>query len=372
LKETAVPCVADVIRFLQRLAPLALAEEWDNVGLLVGDGRAEVRRVMTCLTLTPDVADEAVAQHVDLIVSHHPVLFRPVQRLTAETSEGRLLLKLIAAGVAVYCAHTAYDSAQAGINQQLAELLGLTEIAPLRPKPLAEKCIIVSFVPAEHLERVQRAVWDAGAGVIGNYSECSFSTRGTGTFRGSEDSNPAVGQAGRLEQADEVRLEIVCPQDRVPEVVRQLRTAHPYEEPAIDVYPTQVLPGLTGAGRFGKLPNPLSLGEVNRLVREKLRIEHLQFAGDRDLRVEQLGVACGSAAEFLREARRVGCQALLTGEARFHASLEARESGLGLILAGHFASERPAMEHLAERLAQEFSDLTVHPSRHETDPLQWT
>lgn len=366
-----MPSVNDVMAFLRTLAPLSLAEEWDNVGLLIGDRAAEVRRVLTCLTLTPDVAEEAVAQQIELVVSHHPVLFRAVRRLTSETTEGRMLLQLIAGGVAVFSAHTAYDSAQTGINQQLAELLGLTEIAPLRPKPLAEKCVIVNFVPEGHLERVQRAMWEAGAGVIGNYSECSFYSHGTGTFHGSEASNPAVGQAGRLEHANEVRLEVVCPTDRVAEVVKRLRSAHPYEEPAIDVYPTKVIPGSTGSGRFGKLPHPLSLREFNELVKEKFGLESLQYVGEEATRVERVGVACGSAAEFLSDARRAGCQALLTGEARFHACLEARAQNVALVLAGHYATERPAMEHLAGVLAEEFPDLDVQPSRRETDPVKW-
>lgn len=366
-----MPSVNEVMAFLRQLAPLSLAEEWDNVGLLIGDRDAEVRRVLACLTLTPDVAEEAVAQQVEFVVSHHPVLFRAVQRLTSETTEGRMLLQLIAGGVAVFSAHTAYDSAQTGINQQLAELLGLTEIAPLRPKSLAEKCVIVNFVPEGHLERVQRAMWGAGAGVIGNYSECSFYTQGTGTFHGSESTNPTVGQAGRLEHANEVRLEVVCPTDRVAEVVKRLRSAHPYEEPAIDVYPTKVIPGSTGAGRCGKLSRPLPLREFNELVKEKLRLESLQYVGDEALRIERVGVACGSAAEFLTDARRAGCQALLTGEARFHACLEARSQDIALVLAGHYATERPAMEHLANVLSEEFPDLDVQSSRRETDPVKW-
>ncbi len=272
--------VSDLADFLRQVAPPELAEDWDNVGLLVGSPTAAVRSVLTCLTLTLDVAREAVQSGVDLVVSHHPVLFRPVQRLTTETVEGRLLLELIAAGVAVYSPHTGYDSSRDGINQQLAELFELQDVQPLRPLAHA----------------------------------------GSGPDTATDASDP--------------------------------------EQPA-------------GAGRFGKLPQPLTTRELVERVKARLHVEHLQYVGEPERRVEWLAVACGSAAEFLPDAVAHGCQAFLTGEARFHACLEARSLGLSLILPGHYATERPAMERLAKRLAERFPELTVWPSRVEGDPLQW-
>lgn len=264
--ETSMASVADIVRFLQEQAPLELAEEWDNVGLLVGDPERPVSGVMTCLTLTPDVAEEAIERGAQLVVTHHPILFRPVQQITTATPEGRMLIRLIEAGIAVYSAHTAYDSARAGINQQLAELFELNQIAPLRP-------------------------------------------------------------------ADTTQL--------------------------------------PGAGRFGVLPTPLTLEALLQRTRERLPVDHLQFVGDPTSNLERLAIACGSAAEFLPDAARHGCQALLTGEARFHACLQARESGVALILVGHYASERPAMKRLAECLAKQFERVTVWASRREADPIRW-
>lgn len=363
--------VAEAVTFLRKLAPLALAEEWDNVGLLVGDTGADLRGVMTCLTLTPDIADEAIARGAGLIVAHHPVLFRPVQRLTTDTPEGRMLLRLISERVAVYSAHTAYDSAQDGINQQLAELFGLRNTSFLRAKPFGEVVKIVTFVPEADLEKVQRAQWDAGAGHIGAYSECSFYMPGTGTFHGSQETNPAVGRAGQFERVSEIKLETICPAEYVEKVMEAIKDAHPYEEPAVDVIPLKLLPATTGSGRYGDLPAPLSLAEFNAYVKQRLRIGHLQFVGEASARIERVGIACGSAAEFLRDARRLGCQALVTGEARFHACLEAREAGIALVLAGHYATERPAMERLAELLTSEFPSVPVWASETERDPLEW-
>lgn len=272
--------LAEIIEFLEDFAPLELAEDWDNVGLLIGRREAEIRRVMTCLTLTGNVAAEAILRRDDLIVTHHPVLFRSVQRLTGDTLEGRMLLDLVAAGIAVYSPHTAFDSAADGINQSLAVALGLQDIAPLRP-----------------LEPASLGEGDATA--TGN---------GTGL----------------------------------------------------------------GSGRFGRLTQPCTLQEFNEQVKSALGVSHLQYVGLPERQIEQVGVACGAAAEFLGDARSHGCDVLLTGEARFHACLEAEATGIAMVLPGHYATERPAVEQLAERIAGQFDGLICSPSGQERDPVQWS
>jgi dinuclear metal center YbgI/SA1388 family protein len=269
------PMIDDLLAFLESLAPPALAEEWDNVGLLLGDRRAPVRSVMTCLTLTPDVAAEAVAAGCGLIVAHHPILFRPVQRLTGDSPEGAMLLELARAQIAVYSPHTGYDSAAGGVNAQLAELFDLKNVQPLRPA--------------------------------------------------------TTGQADAANDAPSA-----------------------------------------GGGRCGDLPAPVALRELLASVKSRLSVARLPFVGDEGVPVARVGIACGAAAEFLPDAARAGCQALITGEARFHACLEARERGVALILAGHYATERPAMERLAEILARRFPDLSVTASAAERDPILWS
>lgn len=350
---------------------MSLAEDWDNVGLLLGDESADVVRALTCLTLTPDVADEAVTVGARLIVTHHPILFKPVKRLTASGSEGRMLLKLMRHGIAVYSPHTAYDNSATGINQQLAELLELTDIQPLRPRVAGDQFKLVTFVPEGQLDQVRRAVWDAGAGVIGNYRECSFNLRGVGTFFGSDETNPTVGQSGRLEQIEEVRVEFVCPAGRLDRAMEELRNAHPYEEPAIDVTVLKSFADGSGAGRSGNLPQPMPLAKLIHIVRDRLNQPHTQFIGDPSSRMETVGIACGAAAEFLRDAHRAGCQVLLTGEARFHACLEARDLQMAMILPGHYATERPAMETLAARLTDQFPGLIATASDKERDPVRY-
>lgn len=271
--------VNDILKFLSEYAPAELAEDWDNTGLLIGQRDDAVSSIMTCLTLTPDVAEEAVSKGASLVVTHHPILFRAVQRLTDETSEGRMLLSLIRAGVAVYSPHTSYDSAYEGINRQLAASLNLTDVRPLR--------------------------------VVGGVTD-------------SESPAESI-------EADEP----------------------------------------VGSGRFGDLPDAVSLAEFVEQVKQALGIDNTWFVGDSSATIRRVGIACGAAAEFMNDAAREGCHVLLTGEARFHACLEARTCGISLVLPGHYPTERPAMENLAELLTLQFSDLDVWASDVEFDPVQW-
>jgi dinuclear metal center YbgI/SA1388 family protein len=259
--------VQSIRDFLGEFAPIRLAGDWDNVGLLVGDPARPVGRVMTCLTVTPASASEALREQADLIVTHHPLPFRPLNRLTTETTPGRLLWDLIHGGVAIYSPHTAFDSAAAGINFQLAEGLGLEGIAPL------------------------------------------------------------------VARTDE------------PEGV--------------------------GAGRYGRLAEPATLTDVAAKLKAFLSLARLQAVGSPDHRVTRVAVACGAAGQFLDPARRAGCDLLVTGETNFHTCLEAEAQHVALLLPGHFASERFALETLAQRIAQRFPHLTVWASRDERDPLRW-
>ncbi len=265
-----MPTIADLCAFLEAFAPPRLAVDWDNVGLLLGDKSAACLRVMTCLTVTPESAAEAIDRQASLIVTHHPIIFRPVQRLTSDTVEGAMLWRLARAGVAVYSPHTAFDNATLGINVRLAELLGLQDVRPLCANRAAAQCKLVVFVPMQNLSAVADALFAAGAGHIGNYRDCSFRQEGIGTFFGSEAANPRVGQKGRLEEVAEYRLEVICPEECVDAVVAAMRKSHSYEEPAYDVYPLQAKKSNEGEGRLGILPAPLSLRHFASLVAKSL------------------------------------------------------------------------------------------------------
>jgi dinuclear metal center YbgI/SA1388 family protein len=361
--------VAAIVDFFRQFAPPGLAPDWDNVGLLVGDPASEVRTIMTCLTVTPESAAEAIEANAQLIVTHHPVLFRSIKRLTADTVEGRMLLSLIRAGIAVYSPHTAFDNTRNGINESIARRLGLVDVVPLRRGQGPRQCKIVVFVPDSDLGRVSDAMFGAGAGNIGQYTQCSFRLAGTGTFFGSDAANPTIGQKGRREEVSEWRLEAVCAESAVDQVVAAMRKAHSYEEPAYDVYPLRPNPALLGEGRLGRLPQPRSLREMAQAVKVNLNAALVQFVGDPDRTVQQVAIVCGAGAELLPDAVRARADVLLTGEVRFHDCLAAQAQGLALVLPGHYATERFGMEELAERLKEKWPDLNVWASGREHDPL---
>jgi dinuclear metal center YbgI/SA1388 family protein len=364
-----MPTVSDVTAFLDRFAPPSLAADWDNTGLLLGDAAAEVRRILVCLTVTPAVAEETIAERAELIVTHHPILFRGTKRLSTATSEGRLLWPLARGGVAVYSPHTAFDNTTGGINESIARRLGLTDVVPLRGRDGERQCKVVVFVPVADLGKVSDAMFAAGAGVIGQYEQCSFRIAGTGTFFGTESTNPTVGAKGRREDVSEWRLEVVCPEAGVSGVVAAMRSAHSYEEPAFDVYPLKPLPSGSGEGRVGNLPAAATLSALAQTVKRELRAGATHVVGDINRPVRRVAIACGAASEYLTDAVRAKADVFLTGEMRFHDYLRAEADGIALLLPGHYATERPGVEELATRLQQAFPTLTTWASRRETDPL---
>jgi dinuclear metal center YbgI/SA1388 family protein len=323
---------------------------------------------MTCLTVTADVAEEAVADRADQIVSHHPVLFRGAKKLSSDTPEGRTLLPLLRAGVAVYSPHTGFDNCAGGINDILCRRLGIANPVPLRPREAARQVKLVVFVPDSDLARVSDAVFAAGAGVIGQYEQCSYRLAGKGTFFGTDSTNPTVGERGRREEVDEWRLEVVVPEAKLTGVVSAMRRAHSYEEPAFDLYPLK--PGTSGGeGRVGELAAPCTLGELASAAKAALAAVGMQVVGDAGKSVRRVAVACGAAGEFLKDAMRQKADVFVTGEMRFHDALTARDAGVGVLLPGHYATERPAVEELADCLRDAFPGLTCWASRRERDPL---
>lgn len=365
--------VADLEAWLEGFAPRALAEPWDNVGLLWGDPSAQVEAVMTCLSVTSGVVTEAIEEGAGAIVSHHPVLFRPVQSVRADRPGTGDLWRLARAGVAVLSPHTAFDNTSGGINDGLARAIGLRDVRGLRTGRPSPSFKIVVFVPRGVRRAVLAAAFEAGAGRIGGYRECSFTGEGGGTFFGGEGTVPTIGEPGRRETVRERRVEFVCPGDRLAAVLAAVRSAHTYEEPAIDVYPLAdgplAGPG-PGIGRVGNLAAPEPLGDLARRAGAILSAGAVQFVGDSDRPVARLAIACGAGDEFLADARAAGADALLTGEARFHRGLEAESLGIGLIVAGHHATERPGVEDLARRIGEAFAGLRAWPSRRESDPFR--
>lgn len=363
-----MPTVAEIAAALEQFAPCSTAADWDNVGLLLGDPSAPVERLMTCLTITPDIVNEAIAEGANLIVAHHPILFRGAKQLTTVRGDGQVVWPLARAGIAVYSPHTAFDNCSGGINESLCRRLGVLNAVPLRPREGVRECKLVVFVPDADLAKVSDALFAAGAGVIGQYEQCSFRLAGKGTFFGTDATNPSVGLKGRREEVDEWRLEVVVPEAKVAAAVRAMRQAHSYEVPAFDVYPLKA-PSCGGEGRIGNLANATTLGELAIRARTELAASSVQIVGDVNRTVQKVAIACGAAGEFLSDSIRSHADVFVTGEMRFHDALSARTAGIGVILPGHYATERPAVEDLAAKLAGDWPGIMVWASRCEHDPM---
>jgi dinuclear metal center YbgI/SA1388 family protein len=319
------------------------------------------------------VIQETKRKKANLIVSHHPLLFKPLDRIDTREPIGRCVAALLTSRISLTSAHTNADFASGGTSFVLAERLGLKDVTHLHtPFRLQKK--IVTFVPADRVEMVASAMADAGAGMIGNYDHCSFRLAGTGTFRGNDASTPAVGRSGHVEQVDEVRLEMVAPGPRIPRIVQALRSAHPYEEVAYDLLPSENRSTEYGVGTIGDLPRPRSLRSFLGHVRTVLGIPHLRFSGDAARQISRVAVCGGSGSELLEEAIQKGADVLVTADVRYHGFLDSSDR-IALVDAGHYETERPLVGTIAALLRKELKrrheDVPVHESSLSTNPIQY-
>lgn len=350
----------DIIEAVERIAPPSLAEGWDNCGLQVGNAEAETNRVLVALTPLPEVFEEAGEAGADFLLFHHPLIFSPLESLDTSTYLGDLVARSITEGLTVYAAHTSYDAAPDGVSVALARTLGLS--GPLKVvSPRGRMRKLVVFVPEGHEDAVADALSGSGAGVIGDYTHCTFRTPGTGTFLPGEGSDPYLGEKGRLQRETEIRLETVVPAHLARAAGEAATAAHPYEEVPIDVYPVEGFPQGCGYGRTGALAQPLTPEELVSHVSGSLGFPaRLVAEGGAEIRhVAALG---GSGGSFIPEAAASGADAYVTGDLDYHDALLAESLGLTAIDAGHAATELPSLEPLARRLA-ELVDVPVEVSR---------
>lgn len=372
------PSVNDLCDVMERIAPTWAAADWDNVGLLVGDRAWPARRVLLSIDMTPAVLDEATRGKFDVILAYHPPIFQAVKRLLPDhTTQDGLAAAALADRIAIYSPHTALDAASGGTNDTLAALAGLKELMPLQA--VAESrptCKLVVFVPDAQVDKVAEAVFAAGAGHIGDYEQCSFRLRGQGTFFGKEATRPAVGKKGRLERVSETRLEVVFLERLLGNVTAALRQAHPYEEPAFDVYRLQEPPdGQVGQGRIGRFTKSVTLAALARSLASKTGASNVVIVGRPGQRLRRGLVCVGAAGSLPFEVPAHPCQegdVILTGEIRHHDALRYQRCGTAAIALGHWASERPVLKLLGARLRREMPAISTTVSRKDRDPFTAT
>ncbi|MEY8015754.1 Nif3-like dinuclear metal center hexameric protein [Mycobacterium servetii] len=363
--------LADVIDVLDEAYPPRLAQSWDSVGLVCGDPDDALESVTVAVDATPAVVDEVSAG--GLLLAHHPLLLRGVDTVAASTPKGALVHRLIRTGRSLFTAHTNADSASPGVSDALADALGLTVESVL--EPVADRADLdkwVIYVPRENAEAVQAAVFGAGAGRIGDYSHCSWSVGGIGQFLPHEGASPAIGSVGAVERVAEDRVEVIAPARLRAGVWAAMRAAHPYEEPAFDIFALQPLPGNTGLGRVCALPQPESLRRFVSRVGDALPQTSwgVRAAGDPDLAVSRVAVCGGAGDSLLAAAAGAGVQAYVTADLRHHPADEHRRaSGVALIDVAHWASEFPWCEQAAGLLRSRFgAALQVRVCGIRTDP----
>lgn len=345
--------ISDILDYLEEKFSPALAEKWDNVGLQVGSRRLPVHTVMTCLTPTEAVVDYAIAAGVELIVAHHPLIFRPLSRIATQSPLGRILNKLLTHEISLYVLHTNLDKARNGLNDWLAEALGLTEIRVLQPEPGERLYKIVVFVPEAHSEIVREAMARAGAGHLGRYSDCFFQARGSGTFRPLAGTQPYIGTVGQLEKVAEVRLETVARESQKSRVLQAMLAAHPYEEVAFDVYPLLNETPPVGVGRIGCLPSVETVASLAKKIKEILGVTSLRIIGEITKQARRVAVCGGSGSDYWQEALRQGADVLVTGDVKYHTAVDVAASSLAVIDAGHFGTEIIAVRRLAELIQKQ-------------------
>lgn len=363
--------LSDIEKCFEEWAPRWTAWESDNVGIQIGRRSRKVSSILVALDATPAIVQEAVANNIDLIVTHHPLLFRPPSSISDSDHVGAIVLSLAEKKIALFSAHTNLDSAAGGVSCTLAQALGVAKPAFLVPlKDTLMK--IAVFVPEQHADAVAAAMAGSGAGIIGEYQSCSFRTTGKGTFRGSKHSTPAIGKPLRLEEAAETRLEMIVPRARVTAVVAAMKSAHPYEEVAYDLYKLENGNPNVGMGAIGKISKPMSLGKFLAHVKETLHSSSLRFSGSLGQTVKRVAVCGGSGSELLEDAVREQADVFVTADVRYHA-FQAASGRIALVDAGHYETEHVVLKSIADRLRSwartEDEKLVVTVTKQSTNPI---
>lgn len=346
--------IRQIMEAMEELFPRRLCEEWDNCGLLVGNPEEEISRAGVCLDITPAVLKAAIEEEIELLICHHPVIFKPLSRVDSESVVGQLLR----AGISVIAAHTNMDIAAGGVNDCLCERLGLRQTEPLGILRREAGKKIVVFAPEEAAEQVRQALADAGAGALGNYRDCSFLSAGTGCFRPVEGSDPYLGQQGRLERVREVRIEAICPSERVADAIRAIQEVHPYEMPAFDVFEDSGVLREYGMGRIGVLDREYSAPELAGMIRELLGGETIRFT-DFSKPIRRLAVCGGAGGDLLEEAMAAGADALLTGDVKHSVMIQSLWAGFPIFDGGHFSTEVCVLRPLRRQLRERFPQLPI-------------
>jgi dinuclear metal center YbgI/SA1388 family protein len=359
----------EITAFFERVAPLMYQESYDNAGLQVGDYGMEVTGALVTLDITEEVINEAIRKNCNLVVGHHPVIFGGLKSITGRNMAERVVQRAIKNDIAIYAAHTNMDVIRQGVSNKICEVIGLKNTKILEPAGGLLKKLVV-FVPAGHAEKLRQALFDAGAGVIGNYDSCSYNTEGTGTFRGGEDTDPFVGEQGKLHFEQEVRIETIFPEHAKGRIITAMLQAHPYEEVAYDIYPLENRYQAVGMGMIGELEAPLEETEFLGLLRERFRTGVIRHSVLLDKKIKKVAVCGGAGSTLLRKAISEKADIFVSGDFKYHQFFDA-EGKIVIADIGHFESEQYTRELFYDLLMKNFPKFAVQLSEVNTNPIKY-
>ena len=345
----------DIAGAIERHAPVSLQESWDNCGLQVGSMSGTVCRVLTALDVTAEVVAEAIEKQVQCIVSHHPMIFKGLKSINLGTMQGKMIGDLLQHGIHVYSAHTNLDVTRGGLNDEVANRLGLQSVKGLVETSRESAYKVAVYVPASHSEEVRKAMGDAGAGHIGEYSHCSFSVTGEGRFLPLEGTNPYIGRVGTVEMVQEERVETVVPKKLLGKVLSAMERVHPYEEIAYDVVALEHIYEAQHIGRIGRVREPLSLEATKMLLQTVFPHSQLRWGGAKVEHIERIALCTGSGAEFIKAAAKQKADLYITGDVKYHDMQLAKELGILVVDAGHYGTEYMSQTVLKRMIEKSFT-----------------
>lgn len=361
--------VKEIIKQLETLAPPAYQEDYDNCGLIIGNMQQEVRGILISLDCMESVVEEAIRENCNLIIAHHPIIFKGLKKINGNNYIEKTIIKAIKNDIAIYAVHTNLDNVKGGVNFKIAEKLGLENVKILAPKKQLLKKL-VAFVPQSHKEQLIKALHNAGAGNIGDYSECSYQHDGTGTFKPNEKANPAIGSANKKETVEEIRIEVVFPFYLESAIVSALYKNHPYEEPAFDLLLLENKNKEVGSGAIGTLPIPMKELDFMNYIKSKMNISNIRHTAFLGKEIEKVALCGGSGSFLLKNALEADADAYISADFKYHEFFDA-ENKIVIADIGHYESEVFTKNLFYDFLIEKFSNIAVRLSKIDTNPISY-
>ena len=359
----------NLVKKIENKYPLNLAYNWDNVGLIVGDFDNDIKRILVTLEANESIIEEAIENKIDLIVTHHPFIFKKINKINTKDLKGRLIHKLIKNDIALYSMHTNFDIAIDGLNDYFMEIMGFenTKILDVTHSDTLYK--IAVYVPVSHEIIVREALGEAGAGYIGNYSHCTFNTQGIGTFKPENDANPFIGTVGEIESVKEVKIETIVPSKLLQKTIDNMIKSHPYEEVAYDVYKLENNGDLVGLGRYVSLNDKISLQDLCEEIKLKLNMDYIRVVGELDTKIKKIAVVTGAGSDMVSLAKSKNCDVIITGDVKYHEAQDALDMGMCIIDCGHFDTE-DIFKDVMKRFLDKLEEVEVIKSEVNLNPFK--